>query len=272
MRWSVGLSTTRFHTNSAPANTQDRQVTARFVIIQNLIYRAEAKNFDYDDEDETRPWTVKPAVDDDDRALATRAFTLGRRCERFLDTSIHTLRAAWEETKHNWINSSTYRELLDTLATMQCPPNANKLICFGLGSLDGSDRDETLSELADDNLPLRAAMTQHLAAQTMASVFGAQIGKPPLRIMAQDPAYAPGQIEFLAEVGIDVVPGIGALGFTYVDDDSIVFSCSPDVPVKQIVADIAKPAGMIWNAVKPAELALNQWTIHKVFGHEMIVA
>lgn len=254
------------------ANTLGRLVTARFVIIQNLIYKAEERQFDFDEEDASRPWLAKPAVDDEDRTLASRTVTLGRRMERFLDTSVHTLRAAWEETKHHWVNSQTYRELLETLATIQCPPNANKLICFGLGSLDGEERSPSLQELAkDEETPLRAAMTQHLAAQTMASVFGAQIGKPPLRIMAQDPAYAPGQVAFLAEVGIEVVPGIGALGFTYVDDDSIVFSCSPDVPVKQIVADIAKPAGMIWNAVKPAAEALDKWVIHEVWGQEMIV-
>jgi hypothetical protein len=271
LRWNAGQSSTRFHTNSPPANTQRRQITARFKIIQKLIYNAEDRNLDYDDEDRSHARTRKPFVDDDERALASRAFTLGRRVERFLDTSIHILRAAWEETKHNWINSRTYKQLLENLSTIQCPPNANKLICFGLGSLDGSD-EEVLKELArSDDLPIRAAMTQHLAAQTMASVFGAQIGRPPLRIMAQDPAYAPAQVEFLTEVGIEVVPGIGALGFTYVDDDSIVFSCSPDVPVKQIVADIAKPAGMIWNVVKPAHLALDHWTIHKAFGQEMIV-
>lgn len=214
---------------------------------------------------------MKPALDDEDRALATRAFTLARSGERFLNTPHHVLRAAWDETKSNWQRSRTCKELLVVLQTIQCPANATKMICFGLGSLDGSENWETLADRADsDGLPLRAAMTQHCAALTMAAAFGAQIGKPPLKVMAQDPAYSPGQIALLNEVGIEVIPGIGALGFTLVEEDTIVFSCHPDVPVKQIIADIAKPAGMIWDAVKPAERERSGWELREAFGTEVI--
>lgn len=255
----------------APANTQSRRLSASYTIAQTLIYQAEEKNLDFDEQDESRPWTVKAAIDDEDRALATRAFTLVLASEHFLNTPHHVLRAAWDEALCNWSQSPVRKDLLAALSTLQCPPSATKLVCFGLGSLDGSENCEDLDDVADlDGLPLRVAMTQHCAALTMAAALGAQIGKPPLKVMAQDPAYSPGQVALLTEVGIDVIPGIGALGFTYVDENAVVFSCHPDVPVKQIIADIARPAGMIWNAVKPAERERTEWEVHEAFGTEVI--
>ena len=226
---------------------------------------------DYDKEDDPDEWASKTEIDDEDRTLATRAFSLSCQGEHQLLTPYQVLRDAWNETRRNWEQSPAHGELLETLATVRCPPNADKIVCFGLGSLDGCDGYPTLDEMCDtDGLPLRTSMTQHCAALTLAATLGAQIGKPPLKILAQDPAYAPNQVTLLAEEGIEVVPGIGALGFTYVDEDAIVFSCHPDVPVKQIVADVAKPAGMIWDAVKPADREATGWELREAFGTHMI--
>ncbi|KAK1764742.1 hypothetical protein QBC33DRAFT_561423 [Phialemonium atrogriseum] len=65
---------------------------------------------------------------------------------------------------------------------------------------------------------------------------------------AQDPLYEDADKTVLAETGISVLEN--PLAFLEVDDTSLVFSLSPETPVRQIVADIALPAIMIWNRVE----------------------
>jgi hypothetical protein len=214
---------------------------------------------------------VKPELDDEDKALATRAYTLALSDPRHLDTPDDELKAAWDEARRNWEQSPLCRDLLETLSNVKCPPNVTKLVCFGLGSLDGSHDFCILEETAKcDGLPLRAAMTQHAAALTMAKVFGEQIGTGPLHVVAQDPAYSPAARRLLTNEGFEVIDGIGCLGFTFVDENSIVFSVHPDVPVKQIVADLARPAGMVWDPVRPAEEERTEWEVAEGFDPEMI--
>jgi hypothetical protein len=64
---------------------------------------------------------------------------------------------------------------------------------------------------------------------------------------AQDPGYRSVDREVLKEHGIEVIDDPRA--WLEIDDESIVFSVSPNVPVKEIVADIARPAIVIWERV-----------------------
>ncbi|KAL4861839.1 hypothetical protein BDV12DRAFT_203609 [Aspergillus spectabilis] len=64
----------------------------------------------------------------------------------------------------------------------------------------------------------------------------------------QDPAYTDADRAVLDTYGIRVLDD--PEGFLEVDDVSLVFSCSPSVPVKQIVVDVAKPAVVIWDRVE----------------------
>lgn len=259
-------------------------IAASFTIVQALVYQAEEKSLDYDEADESRPWTIKPALDDEDRTLATRAFTLVRVGQRHLDAPLDELRAAWAQTMEQWLRSPIHAQLVSLLDSLPHTVDATKMVCFGLGSLDGTcDYPSLDDKSSDDGLPLRASMTQHCAALTMADIFGRRRRRrldqtaedndqqhQPLKILAQDPAYSPNQITLLREVGIEVVDGIGARGFTHVDEETVVFSCHPDIPVKQIIADIAEPAAMIWDAVVPAERERTRWEVREAWGHKVI--
>ncbi|ROW08465.1 hypothetical protein VMCG_03213 [Cytospora schulzeri] len=64
---------------------------------------------------------------------------------------------------------------------------------------------------------------------------------------AQDPIYTPIDEQVLCEAGFTVVEDPRA--FLEVDESSVIISISPDIPVMQIIADIARPAIMIWNKV-----------------------
>lgn len=44
-----------------------------------------------------------------------------------------------------------------------------------------------------------------------------------------------------------------------VDSNTLVFSVSPNVPVKQIVTDVQRPGGMIWDTVKSEGEESTKW-------------
>ncbi|KAL5358605.1 hypothetical protein BJX96DRAFT_163863 [Aspergillus floccosus] len=64
----------------------------------------------------------------------------------------------------------------------------------------------------------------------------------------QDPAYTSTDRQILQKQGIQVVED--PEGFLQMDEASVVFSCAPNICVKQIVADIARPAVLVWCVVE----------------------
>ncbi|KAK3935943.1 hypothetical protein QBC46DRAFT_297140 [Diplogelasinospora grovesii] len=65
---------------------------------------------------------------------------------------------------------------------------------------------------------------------------------------AQDPIYTDIDRQALDEHGITVLDD--PKGFLEIDEETVVISQYPDIPVRQITADITRPALMIWNTVK----------------------
>lgn len=56
-----------------------------------------------------------------------------------------------------------------------------------------------------------------------------------------------------------IVPVEDPNGFLEVNENTIVFSQFPNVPIRQIIADIARPAMMIWKKVEPAAVTAVLW-------------
>ncbi|KAH8658046.1 hypothetical protein BX600DRAFT_514569 [Xylariales sp. PMI_506] len=172
------------------------------------------------------------------------------------------LRSAWNEARQNWLQSTVCAKLAAILTTApHFSATTNKVVGFGLGSLEVSIHGGSFGkESSEDGLPLCRAMTQHAAALTVAHILGSRLGDVDnagpraLPVLVQDPVYSPVAQQLLKEEGIQVVSGYGSLAFTHVDDDSVVISCHPNIPVKQIIADIARPSAMIWNEVCKEEV------------------
>jgi hypothetical protein len=61
---------------------------------------------------------------------------------------------------------------------------------------------------------------------------------------AQDPMLFPTAVEALGSAGITVLDDPEA--FLEIDDTTLVLSIAPNVPVKQIVTEIARPAAIVW--------------------------
>lgn len=70
--------------------------------------------------------------------------------------------------------------------------------------------------------------------------------------IVQDPAYTDTDISALYSHGIEILKD--PEGFIQADDSSLVFACAPDVPVRQIVADIARPAVLMWDRVSSSDV------------------
>ncbi|VUC23782.1 unnamed protein product [Clonostachys rosea] len=221
-------------------------LTVHFEMYQMIIERAEQSMLESNREHYSR------FTPDEIRMLAAQGVRIYFATFGKSSIEYSKVKPSWVQARKNWLNSSLCRELSNILGSTVSISNAvTKIVCFGLGSLATSIENPT--RMADDGLPVHGPGTQHAAALTLATVLGERFGKEPLHVMVQDPAYSEADKKILEEVGIEVIGGFGSLGFTHVDEETIVFSCHPNIPVRQIVADIAKPAAMIWNKGRDSE-------------------
>ncbi|CAH0053823.1 unnamed protein product [Clonostachys solani] len=120
-----------------------------------------------------------------------------------------------------------------------------KVICFGLGDWVGGPHMEIYKSKREISFAQIAfgPITQHVMAFTIAEEIRRY--NPGVRLIAQDPAYRDCAVNFLQERGFEVKGQFGAGAFVDVDDESLVISASASAPIRQIVADIAKPAMFI---------------------------
>lgn len=132
------------------------------------------------------------------------------------------------------------------------------IMAFGLGPPDHPEYGGT-DACASVSTSGRRYISQHLAAVAMAHALGRlHPDAGALPIHAQDPAYSPQAAAFLSDVGINVVDGCGARAFTMIDDDCLVYACGPNAPVRQIVAEIARPAVLVWDRARPPPYRADQ--------------
>ena len=66
-----------------------------------------------------------------------------------------------------------------------------------------------------------------------------------IQCYAQDPAYTDTNRNILQNSGITILDN--PQGFLEVTDSTVVLSFDPEVPMRQIIADIARPVMMIWD-------------------------
>lgn len=64
----------------------------------------------------------------------------------------------------------------------------------------------------------------------------------------QDPMNTSVDREVLADIGFEMIDD--PRGWLEIDERSVVLSVAPNVPVKEIIADTARPAVVIWNRVE----------------------
>ena len=110
---------------------------------------------------------------------------------------------------------------------------------------------EDLSEEDEEpfgiDLARRRSRAQHCLLITLAELFS-ELQRSPVSIVAQEPRYFSVCQAVLRDHGVDAIAGYGE-AFLLVDESSVVVSCCPDIAVRQIVADLSKPAAMVWGTM-----------------------
>ncbi|PQK08284.1 hypothetical protein BB8028_0001g03620 [Beauveria bassiana] len=151
-------------------------------------------------------------------------------------------RLAWNESRSCELLRSRFEQISAT-------KKVKRIVCFGLGDICRKPPEwmGRYPASGDHNLEIsfvRGAMVQHSIALTLAQICS-DIAGYDVQLLAQDPDYTDEAKAILKGNGFSIVGDYGAGGFAKVDDDSVVFSVFVEAPLKQIIADIARPLMII---------------------------
>ena len=149
---------------------------------------------------------------------------------------LDVVRKTFQQKRVDWEASNPGQELFQRLGSVKIP-TIKKIIalaCFNMSDCEMADR----------------SAGQHALVPILRTFFARHqdMDEDDILCFAQDPLYEDADKAVLAEAGISVLEN--PVAFLEVDDASLVFSLSPETPVRQIVADIALPAVMIWDRVE----------------------
>ena len=136
---------------------------------------------------------------------------------------------AWEATTQ----CKQFRGLLKSKPHL----SVNKVVAFGNASIASKS-----PGCHGEDRASRAAY-QHALMLTLKDHFDISTNS-----YAQDPAYTETDQQTLIRYDINVVDD--PEGFLQADDNTAVISISPDIPVKQVLCDLARPAILIWFGVE----------------------
>lgn len=131
-------------------------------------------------------------------------------------------------------------QLKSALALVAIPPGINKIVALSCSSMTWVD---------DDEAAKMPSIAQHILALKVRDFLATSYGSDASEIQcyAQDPIYTPVDEQVLSSQGFVVVDDPRA--FLEIDEASVVICLSPDIPVRQIIADISRPAMLFWNRV-----------------------
>ncbi|KAK2875177.1 hypothetical protein FQN49_001714 [Arthroderma sp. PD_2] len=139
------------------------------------------------------------------------------------------VKAEFTEGLEQWESSKTCLDLQATVKKIKfpCGFKIDKIIAFAC------------------ELCRKRSLYQHGLIRTLRKALSNLEGCQDIRCLAQDPAYTSIDIEVLEAFEISTLDD--PEGFLQIDDTTLVVSMMPDVPVKEIVADIARPAMIVWD-------------------------
>ncbi|KAL4892822.1 hypothetical protein BDV59DRAFT_202199 [Aspergillus ambiguus] len=146
----------------------------------------------------------------------------------------------FESNYLSWEQSPAWKQIRTTLSSLKLPSKITKIIGMACGSFSiSSYQPKGCSRSAVQHnflITVQKALREHdLAAEDV-------------ECYVQDPAYCEADRRVLQTFGIQVVDD--PEGFLLMDEGSLVFSCAPNICVKEIVADIVRPPVLIWCKVE----------------------
>jgi len=147
------------------------------------------------------------------------------------------LQQIFEDARAEWDSSKQHDELQQILASLKLPFGLSKVIAFALGSVGGDFRASRQSSI------------QHALLLSLRRGLSNSTQTPELECFSQEPGYSDQDKQVLQASGVKILED--PMGFLEVDETSVILSIAPNVPVKQIITDLGRPAIMIW--CKPLE-------------------
>jgi hypothetical protein len=166
----------------------------------------------------------------------------------------------FQTSSQAWEASEPCKQLRSTLRSISTTVNICKIVGFALGSIATNDQSAFFALLSSQSA------FQHALILTLRDILYRKRAKSrgEISCYVQDPAYTDIDKSVLESSGIDVLDD--PEGFLQVDDATLVVSCGPNVPVKQIISDLARPAVMIWNKILDKEREPLGWVFHRIIG------
>lgn len=148
-----------------------------------------------------------------------------------------TVKAYFQTVRDIWSKSTSCQSLKSVIHS--APIKCTQIVGFGLG--------EVARELSS-GWGRRSAFQHALALSLRDALSPHHPDKGSIVSYTQDPAYSDVDKELLGDH--DIRPVNDPEGFLLVEDSTAVISCSPDVPVRSIVSELARPALMIWDKIR----------------------
>lgn len=177
--------------------------------------------------------------------------------EDYVHNDLDQIRANFNAHGEPWLASQECRDIVQPLLSRSAP-KIRKIVAFALGSMARADSE------AIQRWTIQHALILGIA-NALQKAYGHEI-----RCFSQEPLYTDNDKIFLCEKGITVLED--PMAFLEVDKETLVISIAPNVCVKQILADLTRPAVMMWNEVTPQNPAENVWKTEIIDGREEIVA
>ncbi|KAI0814569.1 hypothetical protein GGR55DRAFT_675863 [Xylaria sp. FL0064] len=208
------------------------------------------------------------------RSPETAYLSLGiEACARVLEPSLECgdwLLNRWKHVEREWQASKAYKKLHKTFPTIKPRLVLDKLVAVALRPLAFGEQhwDPTLIQHAHSQESMtqpsqwqqstiqdahsQQSMVEHVLVSAIRSnLLQLGIMSASSKLYVQDRAYTQVDRSVLSSTGFNIVNDPDA--FLMLDDSSVLVSVDPAIPVKQIVADICRPAIIIWNKARNDE-------------------
>lgn len=145
----------------------------------------------------------------------------------------------FDEDSIDWLNGRYHADLCEALHHRGIP-TVRKIVGFGLGGFFFQQQE----------IGNKRSMMQHRLVKSLRDILRNHQETTSIQVLVQDPRYGRLEKDILDMVVIHAVDH-PFQGFLEVDEQTAVVSIAPQIPVKQIITDISRPALIIWDAVSP---------------------
>jgi hypothetical protein len=143
----------------------------------------------------------------------------------------------FDSDSKDWMDHRYHTDLWELLHDCNIPTVTN-IVGFGLGGF-------FFHEQEAGN---KRSMMQHRLVKSLRDILRNRQETTSIQVLVQDPSYGRLENEVLNTIGIRAV-NHPFQGFLEVDEQTAVVSIAPQIPVKQIITDISRPALIIWDAI-----------------------